>query len=80
MSDPSLAFLASSFSQVRLRPRSPACVVCGDSPTVTAASLPSLDYQAFTASPFNDQVGGCATFIHACLHACVADKHLSADS
>lgn len=28
--------------------RSPACVACGSAPTITAATLPSYDYAAFT--------------------------------
>lgn len=41
--------LASS-ARTPLRPpyRSPSCVACGASPAITAATLPSYDYAAFT--------------------------------
>lgn len=33
---------------VSMRCRSPECVACGSAPAITAASLPSYDYAAFT--------------------------------
>ncbi|GFR40343.1 hypothetical protein Agub_g885, partial [Astrephomene gubernaculifera] len=46
--------LAGRFTTVRLRGRNPACVACGSSPSITAASLPSYDYTAFTGQPADD--------------------------
>lgn len=39
---------AGRFHSVKLRARSRACVACGASPAITAASLPSYDYAVFT--------------------------------
>ncbi|PRW57410.1 Adenylyltransferase and sulfurtransferase MOCS3 [Chlorella sorokiniana] len=39
---------AGRFHSVKLRAKSPACIACGTSPTITAATLPSYDYAAFT--------------------------------
>jgi len=46
--------LAGKFSTVRLRGRSPKCVVCGDNPTIQRGSLPDYDYETFTGQPSND--------------------------
>ena len=35
--------------------RQPSCVACGDSPSITAATLPQYDYGAFTGQPADDQ-------------------------
>lgn len=39
---------AGRFLSVKLRAKSPGCVACGPSPAITAASLPTYDYAAFT--------------------------------
>ncbi|KAI3437915.1 hypothetical protein D9Q98_000360 [Chlorella vulgaris] len=39
---------AGRFHSVKLRAKSASCVSCGTSPAITAASLPSYDYAAFT--------------------------------
>ncbi|GAB4818434.1 hypothetical protein N2152v2_005480 [Parachlorella kessleri] len=46
--------LSARFHTVKLRARSPDCIACGKSPSITAASLPSYDYAAFTGQQLND--------------------------
>ena len=46
--------LTCRFRSVRLRPRSADCIACGGQPSITAASLPSYDYTAFTGQSFDD--------------------------
>lgn len=46
--------LSASFSSVKLRPRSPTCEACGESPSITAASIAAYDYPAFTGQPAHD--------------------------
>lgn len=45
---------AGRFHSVKLRAKSPTCVACGISPSITAGSLPSYDYAAFTGQVSND--------------------------
>ena len=40
--------LSGRFMTVKLRGRNPSCAACGDSPTVTAATLPTYSYTGFT--------------------------------
>lgn len=45
------------FRVVPLRARDPACCTCGESPSVTAATIPSFDYARFTGQAFHDAAG-----------------------
>ncbi|CAI5477532.1 unnamed protein product [Closterium sp. Yama58-4] len=51
--------LAASFLNVKLRNRVPTCVACGEGASMTADSISAFDYEAFTSSPFHDQVPSC---------------------
>lgn len=46
--------LTCSFRSVKLRPRSPGCIACGEHPTLTATTLASYDYTAFTGQAPDD--------------------------
>ena len=45
---------SSTMRTVKLRPKRPQCLACGERPSITAASLAAYDYGAFTGQAPDD--------------------------